>query len=149
MESERDQLRDLFHMIHARPDIEAQEIFRRLRTSQDPLQVLRTVVEADTLFSSPGPASSLSTHPQVENIDSQALRWSSLKLRARPWTDVAGDGLVSSLISSFFAWDGFYLIPLVDVTLFTRDMNKGDVDAKFCSPFLVNAICCIQVSPGS
>jgi hypothetical protein len=70
-----------------------------------------------------------------------------MKLRARPWTAVADDGIVSALISSFFAWDGYYFLPFVDQECFIRDMNTGDIKrSKFCSPFLVNAVCTIQVS---
>ena len=147
MEAERDQLRELLNLIREQPDTEAHEIFRRLRTSSDPLQLLRFVRQAHILIPNPDPVSRLSPHPEIEKIDSEALRWSPLKLRARPWTMVAGDGLVSSLISSFFAWDGSYLTPFVDLKCFINNMTAGIVtSSEFCSPFLVNAICCISVS---
>jgi hypothetical protein len=105
------------------------------------------VKQAYLLLLNPVPVSQLSAHPQVERIDNEAYSWSPMKLRSRPWTAVADDGIVSALISSFFAWDGYYMLPFVDQTCFIRDMTTGDIKrAKFCSPFLVNAICTIQVS---
>ncbi|CAI6233930.1 unnamed protein product [Periconia digitata] len=100
IESERDQLRDLYNLIRTLPDPEAQEIFRRLRTSADPLQVLQAVKDANTLLRNPDSTSPIVAHLQVHHIDVQALRLSAMRLRGRPWTRVAGDGLVSSLISS-------------------------------------------------
>ncbi|UPX10479.1 uncharacterized protein EKO05_0001137 [Ascochyta rabiei] len=145
---ERNQLRDLFNILTTRTESEADEIYRRLRSSGDPIRVLHFVKQAYLLLPNPGPVSQLSAHPQVERLDAEAYRLSPWKLRARPWTAVADDGLVSALISAFFAWDGYYFLPFVDQKCFIRDMRTGDIKrAKFCSPFLVNAICTIQVSP--
>jgi hypothetical protein len=147
VEEERDQLKELFDLIRDQPDTEAHEIFRRLRTSSNPLHVFRDLRQANLLLPNPDPVSQVIGNPQVGAIDSEALRLSALKLRARPWTTVAGDGLVSALISSFFAWDGNYLTPFVDSKCFIKAMNTGNVvSIEFCSPFLVNAICCISVS---
>lgn len=146
-DSERNQLRDLFNLLVSRTESEADEIYRRLRTSGDPIRVLQSVKQAYLLLPNPGPVSELSAFPQVERLDNEAYRLSPLKLRARPWTAVADDGIVSALISSFFAWDGHYFLPFVDQECFVRDMRTSDIRrAKFCSPFLVNAICTIQVS---
>ena len=73
-------------------------------------------------------------------IDAEALASSPLKVPARPWTSVAGDGIVSNLISSFFKWDDSYLYSFVDRELFLRDMRSG-VESQYCSPLLVNSIC--------
>jgi hypothetical protein len=147
VEEERDQLKELFDLIRDQPDTEAHEIFRRLRTSSNPLHVFRDLRQANLLLPNPDPVSQVIGNPQVGAIDSEALRSSALKLRARPWTTVAGDGLVSALISSFFAWDGNYLTPFVESKCFIKAMNTGNVvSIEFCSPFLVNAICCISVS---
>jgi hypothetical protein len=147
VETERDQLQELFNKIREQPDAEAYEIFRRLRTSANPLHVFRDLQQADLLLPNPDPVSQLVGNPHVARIDSEALKWSALKLRARPWTTVASDGLVSSLVSSFFAWDGSHLTPFVDMKTFIKAMNGGNVAlTEFCSPFLVNAICCISVS---
>jgi hypothetical protein len=149
VEDERDQLRALFDILCTQPDAEAVELFRRLRTSQNPLSVLQVVRQAQLLLPELGPTSQTASNPEVEELDRVTLRRSAFKLRAYPWTTGAGDGIVSSLISSFFAWDGSYLISFVDQEIFIRDMSKGDIiNATFCSPSLVNAICALQsVSP--
>jgi len=145
VEDERDQLRDFFDLLCTSPAAEAEELFRRLRTSRDPSLVLQMARQAHLLLSGPGPTSRNVSIPEVETLDQDALRRSAFKLRARPWTTVAGDGIVSSLISSFFAWDGSYLISFIDQETFIRDMGKGNIaDATFCSPSLVNAICALQ-----
>lgn len=149
-DSERNQLRDLLNMLATRTKPEADEIYKRLRSSGDPIRVLRSVKHAYLLLSNPSPVSKLFDHPRVTSLDSEAYQSSPFKLQARPWTAVADDGIVSSLISSFFAWDGYYFLPFVEQSTFIRDMSKGDIHrSKFCTPFLVNAICTIQVSPSA
>ena len=134
-------------MIQTQPDAEADEIFRRLRANRDPISILQSIRQARLLLPNASQTIHYEINPQIDRIDSQSSRWSSMKLRARPWTDVASDGIVSALISSFFAWDGIYMLPFVDRVCFVRDMNMRDVSqARFCSPFLVNAMCNFQVS---
>lgn len=148
-ELERDELRNLLDLLQTQPDDEANEIFRRLRTNRDPFVTLQSIRQAKTLLPNPDPISHFHGYPQIETLDAESSRWSPLKLRARPWTTVAGDGIVSALISKFFAWDGSYMLPFIDHTCFIRDMKTGDIArAQFCSPFLVSAICTLQVSPG-
>jgi hypothetical protein len=148
-ENERDSLRDLrdlLDFIQTQPDAEAHEIFRRLRAHRDPIFILQSIRQARLLLPSTSHTARYDTNPQLELLDAQGARWSPLKLRARPWTDVAGDGIVSALISSFFAWN-IYMMPFVDRHCFVRDMNMRDGNqSQFCSPFLVNAICTLQVS---
>jgi hypothetical protein len=149
-ENERDSLRDLrdlLNFIQTQPDAEAHEIFRRLRANRDPILILQSIRQARLLLPSTSHTAHYDTNPQLELLDAQGSRWSPLKLRARPWTDVAGDGIVSALISSFFSFDGIYMLPFVDRHCFVRDMNRRDGNqSQFCSPFLVNAICTLQVS---
>jgi hypothetical protein len=81
----------------------------------------------------------------LESLDFSALSISNLKLQAQPWTAVAGDGLVSELISSFFAYDNCFYLPFIDRECFLHDMQAGDTNkADFCSPLLVNAICALR-----
>lgn len=149
VESERDDLRDLLNLIQTLPDDEAGEVFRRLRANRDPLMILQSIRQANLLLPNPDPVSQLQGYPQIEKLDAESSRWSPLKLRARPWTTVAGDGVVSELISKFFAWDGAYMLPFIDRICFIRDMKTGDIArSQFCSPFLVSAICTLQVSQG-
>lgn len=81
----------------------------------------------------------------LQSLDFGALSVSNLKLRAQPWTSLAGDGLVSELVSSFFACDNCFYLPFIDEECFVLDMQAGDIDnADFCSPLLVNAICALR-----
>jgi hypothetical protein len=81
----------------------------------------------------------------LENLDVAALSKSTFQVHARPWTTVANDGLVSELLSSFFASDGCFYLSFVDQQYFLDDMEAGDIDkAELCSPLLVNAICALR-----
>lgn len=81
----------------------------------------------------------------LASLDLSALSTSKLKLRAQPWTALAGDGLVSELLSSFFAYENCYYMPFVDQERFVDDMQAGDVNhSDFCSSLLVNAICALR-----
>lgn len=59
---------------------------------------------------------------------------------AKPWTAVTDDdGLVSHLVSLWFTWNNpFY--NYVHRETFIKDMRAGELQCRFCSPFLVNAI---------
>jgi hypothetical protein len=102
VEDERGQLRDFFDLLCTSPAAEAEELFRRLRTSQDPSLVLQMARQAYLLLLEPGPTLQNVLILEVETLNKDALHQSAFKLRARPWTTVAEDGIVSSLISSFF-----------------------------------------------
>jgi hypothetical protein len=81
----------------------------------------------------------------LENLDIAALSKSTFQVHARPWTTLADDGLVSELLSSFFASDGCFYLSFVDQQYFLDGMEAGDVGmAKLCSPLLVNAICALR-----
>jgi hypothetical protein len=81
----------------------------------------------------------------LENLDVAAMSKSTFQVHARPWTTLADDGLVSELLSSFFASDGCFYLSFVDQQYFLDDMEAGDIDmAKLCSPLLVNAICALR-----
>ncbi|KAL6234364.1 hypothetical protein BDW75DRAFT_251532 [Aspergillus navahoensis] len=59
---------------------------------------------------------------------------------AYPWTTVTtDDGFVSHLISLYFTWNHSFS-NWIGRDLFLRDLNSGNVNSPFCSPFLVNAI---------
>lgn len=47
---ENSQFKELFGALHNRRENEAQEIFRRLRTSNEPLEVLEAIKQADMLL---------------------------------------------------------------------------------------------------
>ncbi|CAD0113373.1 unnamed protein product, partial [Aureobasidium uvarum] len=68
---ENTQLRRLYDFLLNRPLLEAEEIFRRIRSTQDPLQVLRHVTTADMLMAQ-------TTAPEIQ-IQSQDPQPSSTK----------------------------------------------------------------------
>jgi hypothetical protein len=48
-------------------------------------------------------------------------------------------------LSSFFANDNCFYLPFVDQECFLHDMQAGEnIQADFCSPLLVNAICALR-----
>lgn len=134
LERENGNYKGFLANIFSRPDCEKLEIFRKLGTTENPLSTLEDVSTADA------------PNAEVARMDAEALEESALKLPAQPWTTVAGDGLVSHLITDFFDRDEdapfANAISLVDPELFVRDMSLGDAsNSEFCSPFLVNTIC--------
>jgi hypothetical protein len=134
-------LRELFAYIRFRPEKEAYEVYRRLRLADDPLAILEYIRSADALLMMPSSTGPDMIDRRVEDIDAAALAGSPIKVHARPWTVVASDGLVSSLISAFFKWDDPFVFCFIDRELFLRDMRSREPRAQYCSPFLVNAIC--------
>ncbi|KAI7764089.1 hypothetical protein LZL87_006471 [Fusarium oxysporum] len=140
-EIENQQYRELFDAINKKPECEAQEIFNRLRSSDQPLTVLESVRQAEVLL----PRSSTNTwdsDPRLVFFDQEAFESSVIQVPAKPWTAVAGDGIVSELITDFFTWDNSYMFPVLDRVTFVDEMRAGDdTEVKWCSPLLVNAIC--------
>ncbi|KAI3394728.1 hypothetical protein diail_2257 [Diaporthe ilicicola] len=137
------QMRELFSFIHNRSETDALEIFRRMRLLKDPLVVLQSVRDADLVMPNPSlfPATSGLNEPRMRKLDDDALKNSPITVPARPWTAVAGDGVVSELVYGLLAWDA-YLFPCFHPAAFLADMRAMDPNsAQFCSPFLVNAIC--------
>ncbi|KAJ5097012.1 hypothetical protein N7456_007733 [Penicillium angulare] len=77
----------------------------------------------------------------LENHDQQRLSETvMLQVPAHPWTAVTNDSeFVSHLISLWFSWSHPFL-NWIDRDLFIRDMQSGNLESEFCSPFLVNII---------
>lgn len=148
LQSENDRLRQLLMYIRTRSEVESMEIYRRVRVAVDPLDVIELLKSGDLLLQhSATDASGGSETPAsgLGNLDISALDNSAIKVRARPWTKVAGDGLVSELISSFFAYDNGFYLSFVDQESFLDDMMTGDAEnSEFCSPLLVHAICALR-----
>jgi hypothetical protein len=141
-------LKELLNWLTSRPASEAAEALAWCRNIvhavEDPLAVLEFVKNAN------GIPASLSIYGgiadwELAKIDARALEASGIGLPAQPWTSVAGDRLVSHLISSFFSWDDPCVYTFLDRELFIRDMRCGSQSqTQLCSPFLVNAICALR-----
>ncbi|KAG5984191.1 hypothetical protein E4U54_006165 [Claviceps lovelessii] len=153
---ENEQLRDLFVALRTASPSRGQDMLARLRAADDPLRALRAIHGvtsplSSSLASSSSPPSSpdMRLDARLERLELLALRESSIRVDARPWTAVAGDGLVSELISSFFTWDDAFFLPIIDREAFLADMRSGNVArAEYCSRFLVNAICASRCVSG-
>lgn len=141
-----EQLRKLVEDLHSRPSVEAAELFRRLRYENNPLDVARSLNENKPELHQSLTKAGVETPAQgIGLLDLDAWNASSIKVRAKPWTLMAGDGIVSELISAFFAYDNVFYCPFVDRDCFLEDMKSEDSDqAMFCSPLLVNAICALR-----
>lgn len=139
-------MHQLFEFIHNRTEADAWEIFKRIRLSKDPIAVLQAVKDADLVLPNPSLVAAASdlNDPRIRKLDDKAQDKSPIHVPARPWTAVAGDGLVSELICGVFAWDA-YLFPFFHTNAFLADMRRMDPNtAQYCSPFLVNAICAFR-----
>lgn len=142
LEENTGQYQELYGYIRHRPYEEAKAIFHRIRMSQSPFDVLRSINEADILL--PYPVSTVpgEVDPRLKKVNQKALDTAPIKVHARPWTTVADDGIVSELVSGFFEIDHLYYFPAIDRDAFLEEMAKADIqEAKYCSPLLANSIC--------
>ena len=145
LQGEVNQLKDLFEHIGSCAEAEAEEIYRQLRIVGHPHDLVHSL-RATNL---PLRAHPISGTEKVANglgdLELSALASSAIKVPARPWTLLAGDELVSELVSAFFAHDHGFRIPFIDQEYFLDDMRAGSIaEARFCSPLLVNAICALR-----
>jgi hypothetical protein len=76
---ENQQYRELFNAIHTRPACEAQEIYNRLRTSNQPLNVLESIKQADVLLPNPT-ANARDPDPRLAQLDQEARQSAPSKL---------------------------------------------------------------------
>ncbi|KAI0394449.1 putative C6 transcription factor [Xylariaceae sp. FL0594] len=141
LQSENQQLRQLYRDLATRPESEAYAIFQRLRSVEDPIALADAIRQAELLL--PQPATQENEElTALQQLDSEALRRSPIRVSASAWTSVAGDGIVSELVSAWFKWDDPFLYAFIDRECFLRDLREADPKkAVYCSPFLVNAIC--------
>ncbi|GAW13360.1 hypothetical protein ANO14919_027440 [Xylariales sp. No.14919] len=138
------ELRQLFHDLSKRPEPEAYNIFQRLRLVDDPIALAHSIRQAELLLPVGVPEDS-DKFTTLRKLELDALEKSPIKIPARPWTTIAGDGIVSELISAWFKWDHSFLYPFIDRECFIREIRAAEPrGAKYCSPFLVNAICALR-----
>ncbi|KAK7409390.1 hypothetical protein QQX98_008452 [Neonectria punicea] len=145
LQVENDQWRELYRLLHRLPEAEARQTLAQVRAVDDPVAVLKFARSSTRYLADPSPSSGPPVAPvnlRINSLDLKALSESRIRVHARPWTAVAGDGLVSELVSSFFTWDDAFFFSFIDREAFLEDMRRGDLKtAKYCSPFLVNAMC--------
>ncbi|KAF5018796.1 hypothetical protein F66182_9214 [Fusarium sp. NRRL 66182] len=145
LQQENDRWRELYALLGRLPESEARQTLARIRDADDPITVLSFATQASIIENPPSTSpETISTdwNPRLDAFNLKTLSESPIRVHAKPWTAIAGDGLVSQLLSSFFIWDDAFFYPFVDRDAFLEDMKSGDPrKAKYCSPFLVNAIC--------
>lgn len=97
---ENRQLRELFSLVHERPAVEANEIFKRIRTTEDPLEVLELVNQADLLipFTPRVAAHATGLHQFEQSYQGDDY----IQLPARPWSVAGTDRIVPELMTNLF-----------------------------------------------
>ena len=123
------------------PELQLAGVMQRIRSGSDPFSVLNFILHGDP-HQSLGTSSDTADSKRLRFLDTAALRDSVIRVPARPWTLIAGDGIVSHLISIFLDREQTGLGLYMDRRVFVADMVAGDVlKAVNCSPVLVNAMC--------
>ena len=147
MRSDLSDMQELYDYLRSRPLDQVAEVIRRIRSNADPCKVLSLVRDGDLLLQISAPARialEADVDSIVQKLDDAAYLQSAIKLDARPWTDVAGNGVVSELVAIFFDIEQPFVTTYVDRHCFLEDMICGQTEVgKFCSPALLNAVCAI------
>ena len=142
----------LFELLRSRQIESAEAILRKIRSSRDPLAVLDFVKQADlTVYGLLTETPLILLDPRLRRFDNEVLQQSQIRVHARPWTTVVGDGMVSELLSCFFQWNHPFFFAFIDEDCFLEDMASVS-DAQedlYCTPLLVNAICSMACVSGS
>jgi hypothetical protein len=142
LEEENHQLHTLFAYIRTRPPDEVAEIVKRIRNSSNLLEVLRFAQDGDLTLQQR--LQRKLPDPRMIRPEAHSLQDNGFRVPARPWTAVAGDGIVSDLVSRFFDIDQPFYCAMVDHSALVSDMRASDTAvARYCSPILVNAICAL------
>ncbi|KAG6001497.1 hypothetical protein E4U54_001072 [Claviceps lovelessii] len=135
------QLRRFYGYIRAAPEEEAYNVFMQIRASgsSSPIDVL------DSLDHQQERKGSLTSNDDSDGNNNELVGCHSIEVRAAPWTTVAGNEVVSELITQYFTYDYLYVFPPINRSIFLRDMASPSImTATSCSPILVNAICAQQ-----
>lgn len=96
LQHENDRLRELFGLLQQKSKPEAQDILSRIRNSEDPLAVWKSIKDAELLLPWSPSTSGAINDPRFDKIDAEALAYSTVDIKTTPWTAVAPDGIVSS-----------------------------------------------------
>lgn len=148
MKNDLNDMQELYEYLRTRPLVEVAEVIRRIRSNTDPCKVLSLVRDGDLLLQASAigrKGIEADVEDVVRNLDELAYKKSSVKVSAKRWTNVAGDGLVSELVSIFFDIEQPFATTYVDRHCFLEDMGSdGTENVRFCSPALVNAICAMS-----
>ncbi|KAG5916903.1 hypothetical protein E4U53_004257 [Claviceps sorghi] len=134
------QLRRFYGYIRAAPQEEAYNVFMQIRASGSsrPIDVLDSLDHQER-------QGSLTSNEDSDGNTYDLVGSHSIEVRASPWTTVAGDEVVSELVTQYFTFDYLYVFPPINRSIFVREMQSLSImTATSCSPVLVNAICAQQ-----
>lgn len=136
-------LEELYHYLQVMPEMQLLEVLQCIRAGSDSASVLEFIKHGDLTFQK-----ALTTDGDEDSarprllLDLAALHESDFQVPARPWTIIAGDGIVSHLISNFFRRYQPLGMPFINQQAFVTDMIAGNTGrTSYCSPLLVNALC--------
>jgi hypothetical protein len=131
--------------IHQDPEARALGTNQQSREAVSATEILSNKDHASLQHPSTSSSSHHALAPVSKDPESIAAIECTLKIQAQPWTSVAGNALVSELLSSFFVYDNCFYLSFIDQESFLHDLQTGDIEsADFCSPLLVNAICALR-----
>lgn len=141
-----DLLGDLFSFIKAANGAETQGLLEIIRNDATFDEVRSYLDRARAIIMQPksqheyaAESSRAPYRPKVMDLH-YLCEFAPFRVPAQPWTTVThDDGLVSHLVSLFFAWD-YPFYAFIDCDIFLKHMAMGDPYSDFCSPFLVNAL---------
>lgn len=149
---ENERLWELYNRLRF-SSLDAEDLIRHIRLCRDPLSALRAIECADVHAypaSTPGIPSASASPDQgakraaiMQKIDSEAIQRCPIKVKAWPWTIVAGDGIVSELVNLVLTHESLVLFCFIDKESFLADMYRPEesMSTPFCSPLLVNIMC--------
>ncbi|KAJ5291801.1 hypothetical protein N7478_001052 [Penicillium angulare] len=137
-ETDRIRAAQIMNLIRSHASLEEVQSFMDDIMDQPKLEKTPELVE---IYSGVRDLTETHKRTSLETLDQPRLSESiMIQVPAHPWTAITSDSeFVSHLISLWFSWSHPFLNWL-DRDLFIRDMQSGNIESEFCSPFLVNII---------
>ena len=145
-ESESKRLAQLLNLIRSNASFEELQIFLEQQFTGREIELSPELREIQSQISRPSDDDEEAQPPSQPRSSRRVLDVRRLadnpvhQVPAKPWTTVTDDGdLVSHLVSLWLTWT-YPFFHWLDKDAFLRDMRAGNIDCRFCSRFLVNAI---------
>ncbi|SMR50161.1 unnamed protein product [Zymoseptoria tritici ST99CH_3D1] len=137
VQDDLDRMTELYDYIRSRSEGEVWDLVSQIRQTADPFKFLKLVRDrnGDLPTGLPEP----NVKAMMRQLDASALEESRIKVRASPWTSIAGDGIVSHLISRALEPS---VTTFIDEEALTTDMSvQNPGTTPYCSALLVNVLC--------
>ncbi|KAI3002245.1 transcriptional regulator family: Fungal Specific TF [Aspergillus niger] len=145
-ESESKRLAQLLNLIRSNASFEELQIFLEQQFTGREIELSPELREIQSQISRPSDDDEESQPPSQPRSSRRVLDVRRLadnpvhQVPAKPWTTVTDDDdLVSHLVSLWLTWT-YPFFHWLDKDAFLRDMRAGNLECRFCSRFLVNAI---------